>query len=341
MDYKVPGHSIYAEMEDVHDKMISRYEVDNSGDIERAEKMESYLRYFKKVGRHTEAGKANLVGDLEYQALGDLSDDINTALGLNRSTIFRSRHSKYRDKQGLWGVDDIFEAELKELLNAAVKKATSNTGTADAKTLGQLDGNIATEFLQSMSEEGQLIIDKEYQTSFLIEKPTFRSQKIDVQSFTGEFSIDTQIKPEWREFIEVFSGANFTVKNYSNSQYDTIHLGRTVLPKAVGGILSVLYPAKQATHIYYHAISYVNKSDKEVSSHILHLRFAYELTGDGLYDKEGHQLSAADFFVYNNPDSDDIWVRSTKAMISEAMDYMTEVTDPYLSEIRILKGSFI
>lgn len=339
MDYKVPGHSIYAEMEDVHDKMISRYELNKDDDEERAKTMESYLRYFKKVGNKD--FDDNLVGNLQYQALSNLAQDVSAALGISDYSLFRMKHNWYLDSRKRWDADDVFEAEFKAFLDAAVTRATSGSESSDASIIGSLVGNVSKEFLEAMSVQGQSMIDKEYVDSSLIQQPTFKSAKVDVESFSGEFTISTQLKPEWKKFIDVFKGVNFTVKNYSSSSsHETIYLGNTTLAKSVGSTLNTLYAPSQAAHIYYHAINYVNKGDGKVGSHVLHLRFAYELAGDGLYDAEGNKLSAADFFIYNDPSSDNIWVRSTKSMIQDATSYMKDVKDPYRSDIVILKNSF-
>ena len=73
----------------------------------------------------------------------------------------------------------------------------------------------------------------------------------------------------------------------------------------------------------------------------MHLRFAYELSGGGLYDADGNRLDAADFFIYNDPTSNNIWVKSTKEMIANATDYMDKVVrNPLTSGIVVLKQSF-
>jgi len=70
------------------------------------------------------------------------------------------------------------------------------------------------------------------------------------------------------------------------------------------------------------------------------LRFAYELAGGGLRDESGQKIDSADFFIYNDPASNNIYVRSTKEMIANAMNYMGNVRDPLRSNIIILKNSF-
>jgi hypothetical protein len=59
-----------------------------------------------------------------------------------------------------------------------------------------------------------------------------------------------------------------------------------------------------------------------------------------LRDSKNNKLDSADFFIYNDPASDNIYVRSTKEMIANAMNYMATVKDPLHSNIIILKNSF-
>ena len=70
------------------------------------------------------------------------------------------------------------------------------------------------------------------------------------------------------------------------------------------------------------------------------MRFAYELAGGGLYDSSGNRLDSADFFIYNDPASDNIWVRSTKEMIYNITKYIGNMSNNINSEVIILKNSF-
>jgi hypothetical protein len=73
------------------------------------------------------------------------------------------------------------------------------------------------------------------------------------------------------------------------------------------------------------------------------LRFAYELAGEGLVTEDGSDLKGADFFIYNDPDSTNIYVRSTKAMIRDYIEGkgFKKNQDPLTSKIAISKASFV
>lgn len=332
-------HSIYDEMRRVHDQMDAKYKMRRSAatDIRKAQKMEMYLRAFKAAGNKNNDKIHPVIKGLDAQAMSDIADQVGAALGIGKYSLFRMQHKWYLDSQSRWGADDVFEAELQQFLNIAVEQATQGQATGDAQILGSLPGNIAKGFLREISKNGQKMVQGK-QANF-VNTPTFRSGKVDVASFNGNFSFDADMSPFWKDFLNTFKGARFTVKNYGSSKYEAIHLGNTDITKSLLGSLSDIgNTQKQATHIFYHSLAHAGEAG--VSEHLLHLRFAYELAGGGLQDAAGNKIDSADFFIYNDPTSNNIYVRSTKEMIANAMDYMGAVQDPLHSHIIILKNSF-
>jgi hypothetical protein len=360
-------HSLPSELAAVHDDMIATYELEQAArvDAARAKVMEGYLRKFKQLGKNKNQNNPAYQDDLEAQAWQELSREVGKALGITSQTgyysLFANVHSKYIHKQSEWGADDVFEAEFTKLLELAGQKAankktsidmgvsliggkTANINKAGIEALNKIPEMITNDFHTELGNQGQQIINRTAFPSELITAPTFRSGKVDATGFNREWIVEADIKPEWRGFINAFTGATFTLKNYnSNSKTETIHLGSSNLYKAIYGTLNgeLGYPADEAAHIYYHTINFYSQTqDGEVGSHIVHLRFVYELTGQGLYDSEGNRLDGADFFIYNDPVSDNVWVRSTKEMIAEIQNYIGNVSDPLHSGIVLLKNSF-
>lgn len=338
-------HSIYEEMREVHGRLMDKYNIEASAkvDIQRAKDMTTFLRKFKKASSKLAAraqGDSSIMLSLEEEAMAEIIEEVGASLGIDSYKLFYNRHFWYgksqgdRSSQALWGTDDVFEAELDRFLNIAYEKATGIMG--DAKAVGNLPGNIASNFMTTLNEEGPSLVKKYRVDNDLISTPEFRSNKVDVQSFSG--TITATIKPEWEQFIKVFKGARFTVKNYaSDNSQEVIHLGQTNIQKSLISTLSELnYNDKQAAHIFYHAIA----CEASQGQHLFHLRFAYELTGGGLYDKDKNKIDEADFFIYNDPATDNIWVRSTKEMISEALGYQGTIQDPLRSGIVVLKNKF-
>lgn len=333
-------HSIYDEMNRVHTQMDARYKMQRSAaaDIKRAKQMEQYLRAFKAAGNKRDDKQSPVLQGLEEQAMRDLAEKVGQALGISDYSLFRNQHLWYKGvSQQRWGADDVFEAELHRFLNLAITEATNGQAQANAQILGNLPANIAKGFLKEVSKNGKKMVQGK--ASELISTPQFRSGKVDVASFSGDFTFEADLLPFWKNFINVFKGARFTVKNYGESKYEAIHLGNTDITKSLLGSLSAIGNSqKDATHIFYHSLSHAGEPG--VSEHILHLRFAYELAGGGLRNASGDKIDSADFFIYNDPTSNNIYVRSTKEMIANAMDYMGNVRDPLTSHIIILKNSF-
>lgn len=344
-------HDINTELNEVHSRMIAKYNLKKqaSSDVVKAKQMEAYLRTFKALGnQHDDKIMPTFQNELETEAMRQIALDVGVALGINSYSLFRNQHRWYLDSQSRWGADDVFEAELQTLLNIALNKASINqnvTINSGSAIVGNIAGNISKEFLNLVSENGQRIISTSSIPSKLISTPQFRAGKVDVTGYSGNFDIIADIDSKWQNFIRIFTGAKFTVKNYSStSKNEIIHLGRSNIMKSILGELDELnYSSKNALHIYYHSINSYNKRKTEtVGHHILHLRFAYELSGGGLYDSQGNRLDAADFFIYNDPSSNNIWVRSTKDMIANAMDYLdSSIGNPITSGVVILKQSFV
>lgn len=329
-------HSIYKEMAEVHERLMQRYIINEAAkyDSHRAKIMTQYLQTFKRIanGEQISSGIGQF---LEEDAIVEIAKSVGNAMGINGYQLFRMKHFWYAGKeQQRWGTDDVFEAELQRFLNIAYERATGEIG--DAKSVGNLPGNIGKEYMKVLAEEGPALAKRYRVNNELISNPEFRSGKVDISSFSG--SIYANINPKWEQFINIFKGAKFTVKNYSSGNgYEMIHLGNTDISKSLIGSLSNLgYKEKEAVHIYYHAIS---KAESQ-GEHIFHLRFAYELTGGGLKDKKNKDILEADFFIYNDPASNNIWVRSTKEMIANAMQYQGRIRDPLRSNIVVLKNNF-
>lgn len=364
MDYN-NDHSIFEELLEVHHHLDAKYDQYKkaSADEARAKKMEAYLRAFKAMGnQHDDKITPQFQTELEAQAMQDLAEKVGKSLKIGKYSLFRNEHKWYLNSSQRWGADDVFEAELEKLLQIAGREATgTKTIKMGVGLVGGQSGNInqagldafvdivqdiSKDSLQTMTENAQQAVNKAAKKSRLITAPTFRSGKVDVTGYSADWVIGAEIKPEWEDFIKTFTGASFSVKNYSSrSQNEVIHIGNSNPYKAIYSVLSddLGYGAQESAHIYYHTVNFYagpGAGKDIVGSHIVHLRFAYELTGNGLYDSEGNRIDGADFFIYNDPASNNIWVRSTKKMIAEIQDYIGAVNNPLDSGIVLLKQSF-
>lgn len=346
-------HTLSSEMKQVHDRMLSQYKLDQqaAADVAKAKKMEYYLRAFKFAGDnyYRDSIKPTYETMLDQEAMSLIANQVAMRLNLGQkqgNSLFRWTH-QMGYQQGLKvGADDIFEAELYNLLTIAGEQAIEGVSSIPlgVSMIGNMPANISKEFMQELQIQGQGIITRTNKSSEFIDMPKFRSGKVDVTGYNSTFAIEANIKPQWQDFINTFSGAKMTLKNYSSTAgTEVIHLGNTNPAKAIISSLADLhYNAKEATHIFYHLTGGRKKysGPQTQGAHIIHLRFAYELTGGKLTDSQGNDLEKADFFVYNDPSTSNIWVRSTKAMIAEMTRYAGTVGDPLHSGIVVLKLSF-
>lgn len=338
-----PDHTASDRLDQIHEYISS--ELDSSADEARAKYMESQLRKFKAVSELVGQSSSEITNSIELQALKQIIDGVGERMGIDSYKLFQNQHSWYQNSQSRWGADDVFEAELKAFLDIVAEKAFADVemplpsqGTG-VEIVGSVAGNVSKEIMEKINLNANML--PKDKNSKLVNIPSFKSAKVDVTGYNTTLTLNANLKPEWQEFINMFAGARFTVKNYKgNSSYETIHLGNTNLYKSIIGPLEAragLSP-EQSIHTFYHATASLGKGN--VNDHLLHLRFNYELTGVGLVDDEGNRLDDADFFIYNDSTSGNIYVRSTKAMIKEIENYKGNINDPLHSNIVILKHAF-
>lgn len=336
-------------------------------DVAKAKKMEYYLRLFKYssiYGANTALAQPQYQKILTADALEMITNEVGNRLGIKNYNLFQNQHFWYKkESQSRWGADDVFEAELAKFLQIAAEQAIvkedfpridlgvsiigsqkANIDQQGLKQLEKMPERLTKLITKEIAANSQAIIDKTSLDSDIITRPEARSAKVDVTGYNVKWVIAAEIKPEWQDFINTFTGVNCTVKNYrGNSQYEAIHLGNSNLYKSFYATLTSYldFNSASAAHMFYHTIYSPNNNTGDTPQHIMHIRFMYELTGNGLYDDQGHRLDAANFFIYNDPTSENIYVRSTKAMIIEAVSKtQNRVNNALYSNVVLLKNNF-
>lgn len=164
-----------------------------------------------------------------------------------------------------------------------------------------------------------------------------RSGKSDVTGTTIDFK--GELDPKWQELFTLFQGISFSVKNYSSySSNIYLGLGQTDYYKSIMGSLGHLgYNYKEASKIFY---SGINSRRKEVPQHFYHLQLGYELMGLGLgtiVNNEFKEAQAVDFFIYNDPSSDNLFVKSTAQIL---LDQLNVNHNKFVSQVNIAKNYF-
>ena len=161
--------------------------------------------------------------------------------------------------------------------------------------------------------------------------------KTDITATSVEVIINNaELSPDLYKIIDLLHRSQFTLKNYSSSynayllniQRDldptSVHFGNTTLYRTFLAVLGELgYNTEEIKSLFY---AMNNTSDLSAAAHFYHIRFVYELTGMGqkYLQKDFSNISEADFLVYNDPDSINIYVRSTADLIIEMFNTVFE-----------------
>lgn len=351
-------------LEEIHKKMEKKYMNNKSviRDKKRAADMEKYLYSFKVAGSRalTSSEKKSIVKELDLEVMDNLAQEVGNKLGIDRYQLFQNKHNWYNsNKKGetnknKWGTDDVFESELTAFLQVAIDKfIEKGQNFKDPDVLTKVMGNVSEKTLGYLEENIQKKVEEDFNSTGheFTTKPTSRAIKTDVKSFKGTYQIKADVDKKWKNFIDTFKNAKFTVKNYVSNPKYSIHLGSTEVQKSIPAALqNIGYGEKKSVQLFYYLSDNNKKDDEEVKNHIIHLRSAYELAGGGLYTRNNDgtftKLEETDFFIWNDSTSEKIYVRSTKAMIAELLDPKVDSLfagihkDPLKSDITLLKTKF-
>ena len=362
---------IAQELNQVHAAMVAAYNNNiYNNDVLKAQEMEKILRKIKQTSIIEDNLNSNNLENIFDQQCYEIANDalnfLKTASGSDKlytKKLFTTSHSRGYELGKSLDVDDIVEAELASVLQSIQTIAFNNISIDNIDlfssfSTGRIKGNLSEEAQKIMDNvtEGTIlnVIERIQNTNFKnkaykkiaakLKDTQSKSIKTDIKSFDIELLAD--LKPEWQQF-SVFAGATFTIKNYISKRKNDIavqiHFGESNPYKSVMAQLSSLnYSFKQSQHIFFHSLnSWMKNSTKAVQIHIPHLRFAYELQGSGLYDTDGMSISGADFLIVNDPISENIYVRSTKEMIANALKNEMQSLEPFTSMQYILYSDLI
>ena len=327
---------IDTQLNQIHEEVMSRLQLRdraNRDDI-RALEIQNFLYRVKNLGVNMPTNSVDAALDeqakiLINQSLAILNKNRDSLHQLSGSRLFRRPHGTSTS----YGGDDIFEEELAAVIASIESQATGQEASIITKLMGS---NVANVNLQNevISKDVQKIMEKfikqsssRIQTELLNSTkhyigPVARAGKVDVQG-TSMVDISANLHPDWQHLFLLLQGCNFSVKNYSSFHEGlNIHLGNSDYFKALYGALSSLthYDKSEIESIIYRGLYRYSQGNENVGKHIYHLRFIYELTGVGLYDETGSPISGVDFIIYNDPNSTNIFVKSTARLILEELE---------------------
>lgn len=353
-------------LQHIHPEVLSLVAIEQKAkaDAVIASEIEDFLRRIKNLS--TEANNP-VEAELQKQA-----EEIVTMatqgmnLGRGKNSQLSSVNQFFNRSHGtktVFGGDDIFEEEFAAVIAAIEAKAQgASYGSEQGIKMtydiisGKLVGNqsaniklehelseIAKETITGMMENlGRKIpANAAPPPERMYEKPVARSGKIDVNG-TSELEIAANLNPIVERLFTIFKGRTFSLKNYSSyyTKSLNIHLGNTDFFKAIYAVLSSIgYGQDYIEKVIYSGLNRLGWGDTDTGLHFYHMRYVYELTGIGLYDSEGEPISGVDFLIYNDPYTENIFVRSTAQMIFDELNAKPKDVSA-LGGISISKTSF-
>lgn len=344
---------IEGKLQSLHTELINKIQINNKAakDRPRAAEMEKVLYQIKNLNRTPTNAVEGLLDEqaqiLIDEALGILNSNREAKNRLSGKELFHRAHKRASTS---FGGDDIFEEEFAATLTAIEQQATGRSVDISQKLVGGQAANILIDevgkdvekfmnkYVESITKR---ISNTENQKERHWVKPVARSGKVDVNGITP-VDVSAELNPKWEQLYKLFSGCTFSVKNYSSYYTKSldIHLGNTDIYKALYGVLSKVIGDSNEINSIIHAglRSYDASGNKTVATHFYHMRYIYELTGVGLYDENGYPISGVDFLIYNDPNSDAIFVRSTADMIAQELE-KEHRTSPF-GGIKVAKADF-
>lgn len=320
-----------------------------------------------------------IMGGVYQNFLDEVARTLRTnghSSGLTAHQLFHRSHESFNYNNKNY--HDIFEEELaaviaslekasgstenrKILINKALfGKTQANTQVTEQYLSGTLPEGVQSQVSKIIEEVGKRYGKAAENVHSKIQKG---SVKIDVTAERADITyskLNDELKP-----LAALAGHTFTVKNYKSfyrinnpatkskwfKSNDQIRLrlseDSSNLFKAVTGSLSEIGVSyKMNLHVFFRGMNHLkgNHTATDWSSateqHFTHLRKIYELRGCGLLDNTG-TARAADFIIWNDPDSDNIAVRSTDSIIYDWFQgWISGTAENLFKEIRLSGSSF-
>lgn len=327
-----------------------------------AKELQTILQEIKLVAHDFDNLSDSYIGNELYNQYYDLIDQAfkiqsayHNSKQFSAHTLFRRSHYTKKDKNGKIvslksGADDIFEEDLAALLaageflggneNIQLECFLMGGKSAATKAVEKYDPlttifddngtkKNVTDLLKELAEKEQKRLSTQVQGA---------TGKVDISGKAVTLNYSKQLPSNVERLMELMKDATFSAKNYTSfNSFDIhnkkdlseigLHLGNTNLYKAVTGALSELQMGyKQQTRFFFRGINTIlnntNSYGSITAQHFAHLRFVYELRGSGLLDENGLVMPVK-YLIYNDPNSDAIYVKDTASIILEALDSAT------------------
>ena len=335
-----------------------------SGSVEGAKKLQDFFQLLKKVSesRGKELSDQNFIDKAKLEVVDQVLEIFrqNNKIGPHGgriTQIFTTRGEKQGETfekeiafilstvQSLAAGNGLNKSQLiANATSAWLGQAKTNIGGVAKKAdLSAIIDNAAKTVMNNLNMNAAGRFKKRAATSGLNSLVTASvDNKIDVSGLAFEWNISAEATPYLQEIAGLLSQASFTLKSYSSkswskdlkkeieSKYTALSLGGTNQGRIFMDLFLTQVPAPVAMSMYMYLL---NTSNQQIKQQGAQLRMLYELTGYGqtLVDqvireqlnKDG--LSFANYIIYNDPATNNIYVQSTAQLWLQMRRYAADI----------------
>ena len=337
-------------LQKIHNAMIAKMKTKT--DKRNALELQTILQQIKRTARDLDSMDDSVVKaamQSEFYELIEGAANIQRGLidskghkvhggNLKTSKIFYRQHGTKTIQEA----DDILEEDLAAVITAA-ESMGGNTNvsitdflvggsSATTRSIANLADDQAKEILQKLAEH------ENKKVSTRIGKAT---GKVDISGNNITLSYSKELPFVIERFLMLMKDAAISAKNYKSTSWAggqmsikdlaeiNLQLGHTNLYKAITGALSEVKLGHRQQHdIFYRGINTIINNSHGYGNitqlHFNHLRFIYELRGSGLLGSDGLVMPVK-YLIYNDPDSDAIFVKDTASIILEILESSTRI----------------
>ena len=337
-------------IQQVHDDMYRKFVVTakgknmaGAGSAAEAKELQDFFQGLKYYAKYQ--NKDQLAESVDQAVIEQVLANINTKLTNNRliKNLFRRTSS-----QG-WKQGAIFEEELAQVVEEVLSMGSGKQLQSGITQTGTKTVNIAQGEKINIQKYGEALVEavgKGVYNKVKNTKTNFAAVqgKIDISGLQAQVHITANPTSYLFRIATLLSKANISAKSYSSSYWSNaiqkritkisqeIHLGHTDPRRIYTDLFTkeAGTPAPVSLSLFMYL---KNTKNQKLQSMANKLRFIYELTGYGqqyvdqsiqdILNAEG--LGHANYFIYNDPASDNIYVQSTASIIAEMWDTIDDI----------------
>lgn len=356
------NESIAVFLNKIHKQMYSRFLSQNQGgnavDAKFLQTFLSDLKLYANNKLSSLSGEISIAAiQLVYEMTQETINNNPNLAGFNQK-LFRKGYNQKIEP---------FEQELTHVVDAVATNVAKNPQELkdifEKTFIGGKFANVqdinldkfGQEVLQKMSDESQRIIKRGKNKGKIFKKDYVNIEakqgKIDVKSVVIE--VLASANQDLLKVQDILSRSTFSAKNYKNYFFytneqrqpwmNTLGLGQSNPFKAYYAVLSSLgYSSEIINYSFNRAYlcwKYHFLSHKNTGNAIFAIRQAYELIGMGLVYTTGN-FGSVDYLVYNEHNTDNIYVKSVKEILTHFKNYSYTYQNPFTDKIIIEKDFF-